>query len=225
MNCVNIRTLEGSRDQNLRGALSAPLLQSRVNLLNLLNSELKTSNDEINFEFFWSRYFAVTSPIMYSQHRQNTTPAYIIILSCWSVSLAIGLPIMCGLNHRPETEQTIWSNVTYHFKNRDENQYIKRPTIFMILYIIVLYCFLSFQLDFHDILVITLLMCQGSKQAISLYCQRTHWYVLFTIPTSSSGVPLVLSTYHVLSWLFCTTKYFRYMLLICYFQILNAQKG
>ena len=48
------------------------------------------------------RFFAVTSPIIYSQHRHNTTPAYLTILACWSVSLAIGLPIMAGLNYRPE---------------------------------------------------------------------------------------------------------------------------
>ena len=50
------------------------------------------------------RFFAVTSPILYSQHRHNTSPAFIVILACWATSLAIGLPIMCGLNHRPEAE-------------------------------------------------------------------------------------------------------------------------
>merc|ERR1719410_1857208 len=50
------------------------------------------------------RFFAVTSPILYSQHRHNTTPGFAAILACWAVSLAIGLPIMCGLNHRPEPE-------------------------------------------------------------------------------------------------------------------------
>ena len=50
------------------------------------------------------RYFAVTSPIFYNQYRRNTTPAKIIIFMCWSSSLAIGLPIMFGLNHRPNTE-------------------------------------------------------------------------------------------------------------------------
>ena len=48
------------------------------------------------------RFFAVTSPILYSQHRHNTSPAFTVILVCWATSLAIGLPIMCGLNHRPE---------------------------------------------------------------------------------------------------------------------------
>ena len=31
---------------------------------------------------------------MYSQHRHNPTPAYVIILLCWSTSLAISLLIM-----------------------------------------------------------------------------------------------------------------------------------
>ena len=50
------------------------------------------------------RFFAVTSPILYSQHRHNTTPAKVIILLCWASSLAISLPIMCGLNHRPPAD-------------------------------------------------------------------------------------------------------------------------
>ena len=51
------------------------------------------------------RYLAVTSPILYSQHRHNHTPAYVVIIVCWSTSLAIGLPIMFGLNHRPYSEK------------------------------------------------------------------------------------------------------------------------
>ena len=51
-----------------------------------------------------ARFFAVTSPILYSQHRHNTTPAKVIILLCWASSLAISLPIMCGLNHRPPAD-------------------------------------------------------------------------------------------------------------------------
>lgn len=38
--------------------------------------------------------------------RQNPTPAYCVILVCWAASLAIGLPIMLGLNHRPEEGNT-----------------------------------------------------------------------------------------------------------------------
>ena len=49
----------------------------------------------------FDRFFAVTSPILYSQHRHNPTPAYALIFLCWSTSLGIGLPIMFGLNHRP----------------------------------------------------------------------------------------------------------------------------
>ena len=52
----------------------------------------------------FDRFFAVTSPILYSQHRHNPTPAYAVILLCWSISLAIGLPIMFGLNHWPEED-------------------------------------------------------------------------------------------------------------------------
>ena len=47
--------------------------------------------------------------ILYSQHRHNTSPAFIVILACWATSLAIGLPIMCGLNHRPEAEVGGWN--------------------------------------------------------------------------------------------------------------------
>ena len=56
------------------------------------------------------RYLAVTSPILYSQHRHNTRPAKIVILLCWTLSLAIGLPIMFGLNYWPESSQ--FSQVT-----------------------------------------------------------------------------------------------------------------
>ena len=48
------------------------------------------------------RFLAVTSPILYSQHRHNTRPAKIVILLCWTTSLAIGLPIMFGLNYWPQ---------------------------------------------------------------------------------------------------------------------------
>ena len=59
----------------------------------------------------FDRFFAVTSPILYSQHRHNFTPAYMVILVCWSTSLAIGLPIMFGLNHRPySTNQKIYTS-------------------------------------------------------------------------------------------------------------------
>ena len=48
------------------------------------------------------RFLAVTSPILYSQHRHNTRPAKVVILLCWTLSLAIGLPIMFGLNYWPQ---------------------------------------------------------------------------------------------------------------------------
>ena len=59
------------------------------------------------------RFFAVTSPILYSQHRHNTSPAFTVILVCWATSLAIGLPIMCGLNHRPEAEVALIPQVRH----------------------------------------------------------------------------------------------------------------
>ena len=40
--------------------------------------------------FFNCRFFAVTSPILYSQHRHSHTPAYVTISLCWAASLAIG---------------------------------------------------------------------------------------------------------------------------------------
>ena len=52
------------------------------------------------------RFFAVTSPILYSQHRHNPLPAYFTIAACWASSCTIGLPIMFGLNHRPHTNMT-----------------------------------------------------------------------------------------------------------------------
>ena len=66
------------------------------------------------------RFFAVTSPILYSQHRHNTTPAFTVILACWATSLAIGLPIMCGLNHRPETEAGGGWNISEPLNSRNE---------------------------------------------------------------------------------------------------------
>ena len=60
-----------------------------------------------------NRFFAVTSPILYSQHRHNHTPAYVIILLCWSTSFAIGLPIMFGSNHRPENDHPVPIEVTW----------------------------------------------------------------------------------------------------------------
>ena len=53
------------------------------------------------------RYLAVTSPILYSQHRHNTRPAKVVILLCWTLSLAIGLPIMFGLNYWPQSSQSV----------------------------------------------------------------------------------------------------------------------
>ena len=40
------------------------------------------------------------------------TPAYLTIGGCWVSSLAIGLPIMFGLNHRPEPESFFLNNFT-----------------------------------------------------------------------------------------------------------------
>ena len=37
------------------------------------------------------RFFAVTSPILYSQHRHCHTPAYVTIFLCWAASLTIGI--------------------------------------------------------------------------------------------------------------------------------------
>lgn len=51
------------------------------------------------------RYFAVTSPIKYSIHRDNHARAYIIIAVVWFVSLAIGSPVMLGANPIPESEE------------------------------------------------------------------------------------------------------------------------
>ena len=53
------------------------------------------------------RFLAVTSPILYSQHRHDPVPAYFIIATCWAASCAIGLPIMAGLNHRPDNNINI----------------------------------------------------------------------------------------------------------------------
>jgi len=36
------------------------------------------------------RYYAVTSPIKYSQHRDNHARAYWVIILCWTASVAIG---------------------------------------------------------------------------------------------------------------------------------------
>ena len=66
------------------------------------------------------RFFAVTSPILYSQHRHNTSPAFTVILACWATSLAIGLPIMCGLNHRPEPAEVRGGNISGSLNSRNE---------------------------------------------------------------------------------------------------------
>ncbi len=39
---------------------------------------------------FLLRYYAVTAPIRYSQHRDNHARAYVFIVVCWACSLAIG---------------------------------------------------------------------------------------------------------------------------------------
>ncbi|XP_023332557.1 dopamine D2-like receptor [Eurytemora carolleeae] len=50
------------------------------------------------------RFCAVTSPISYSQHRKNTGRAYLVITICWAASLAIGSPILLGINQRESVE-------------------------------------------------------------------------------------------------------------------------
>ena len=47
------------------------------------------------------RFFAVTSPILYSQHRHNTTPGFAAILACWAVSLAT-IPCGVGISRRSQ---------------------------------------------------------------------------------------------------------------------------
>ena len=60
------------------------LLKTYLISVNLLNPEPSWHT------FFFFRYFAVTSPILYSQHRHSHTPAYTVIVLCWASSLAIG---------------------------------------------------------------------------------------------------------------------------------------
>ena len=68
------------------------------------------------------RFFAVTSPILYSQHRHDPLPAYCTIAACWAASGTIGLPIMFGLNHRPqagEANQSLEDPLICAFYNPD----------------------------------------------------------------------------------------------------------
>ena len=50
--------------------------------------------------------------LIYILFRHSMTPAYLTIGGCWVSSLAIGLPIMFGLNHRPEPESFFLNNFT-----------------------------------------------------------------------------------------------------------------
>ena len=68
------------------------------------------------------RFLAVTSPILYSQHRHDPAPAYWIIATCWAASCAIGLPIMAGLNHRPENNITTTTNFTMEGGEEEEEE-------------------------------------------------------------------------------------------------------
>ena len=74
------------------------------------------------------RFLAVTSPILYSQHRHDPLPAYWIIATCWAASCAIGLPIMAGLNHRPEnttnTNTSYTSNITREWEEEEEEEQV-----------------------------------------------------------------------------------------------------
>ncbi|CAB4056235.1 DRD2 [Lepeophtheirus salmonis] len=49
------------------------------------------------------RYYAVTAPIKYSQHRDKHMRSYVIILLCWMASIMIGSPVMLGANNIPDT--------------------------------------------------------------------------------------------------------------------------
>lgn len=49
---------------------------------------------------FFSRYIAVTQPIKYAKHK-NSRRVCITILLVWAISVAIGSPIVLGLNNTP----------------------------------------------------------------------------------------------------------------------------
>ena len=131
-----------------------------------------------------NRFFAVTSPILYSQHRHNTTPGFAAILACWAVSLAIGLPIMCGLNHRPEPEPLGSFNTRWTSDSPSQPLWIR----FIYSAMLVLDCPIP--------------PCR---------LQRSLSYALFTTLTSSSGAPWAPSTSPASSWWSSTTGYFRWL--------------
>lgn len=64
--------------------------------------EKKTNNffPFIFFLSFFCRYIAVTQPIKYAKHK-NSRRVCITILLVWVISVAIGTPIVLGLNNTP----------------------------------------------------------------------------------------------------------------------------
>ncbi|XP_031626590.1 dopamine D2-like receptor isoform X2 [Contarinia nasturtii] len=52
------------------------------------------------------RYIAVTQPIKYAKHK-NSTRIFVTILLVWAISIAIGSPIVLGLNNTPNRVQEI----------------------------------------------------------------------------------------------------------------------
>lgn len=54
----------------------------------------------ISFFFLSCRYIAVTQPIKYAKHK-NSRRVCITIFLVWAISLAIGSPIVLGLNNSP----------------------------------------------------------------------------------------------------------------------------
>lgn len=53
------------------------------------------------FFFYIFRYIAVTQPIKYAKHK-NSKRVCITILLVWAISVAIGSPIVLGLNNTPD---------------------------------------------------------------------------------------------------------------------------
>lgn len=54
----------------------------------------------VEFQFSRFRYIAVTQPIKYAKHK-NSTRIFVTILLVWAISIAIGSPIVLGLNNTP----------------------------------------------------------------------------------------------------------------------------
>lgn len=46
------------------------------------------------YNLYYCRYYAVTSPITYSQHKDKTARAYITIVLCWLLSIGIGKQVI-----------------------------------------------------------------------------------------------------------------------------------